>query len=80
MHGRRASSLNYSKCTLQALNSRAQAHAGSRVTATKRWWACAGCGHRFTTVGVVYPALGRCPNQRCAAACAWPCTKGCEAC
>ncbi|KAK9830984.1 hypothetical protein WJX81_005397 [Elliptochloris bilobata] len=42
-----------------------KAHAGSRVTASKRWWACTGCGHRFTTVGVVYPKLGRCPSQRC---------------
>ncbi len=43
---------------------RAQDHAGSRVTATKRWWACGGCGHRFTTVGVAYPTVQRCPSQR----------------
>lgn len=47
----------------------AQAHEGARVTATKRWWTCCGCGHRFTTVGVAHPALGRCPNQRHAP---WP--------
>lgn len=80
MQGRNTASLAFSTRTYQALLMQGQAHAGSRVTATKRWWACTGCGHRFTTVGVVYPTHGRCPNQRCAAAFAWPCAKACKAC
>ena len=30
---------------------------------TKRWWTCAGCNHRFSTLGVKYPTK-RCPNAR----------------
>ncbi len=32
-----------------------------QTKATKRWWKCGGCGGRFSTVGVRYPA-GRCPR------------------
>ncbi|EFN59862.1 hypothetical protein CHLNCDRAFT_133673 [Chlorella variabilis] len=37
----------------------AHPHAVERVEVTKRWWQCQGCKHRFTTVGLKYPA-GRC--------------------
>ena len=40
-----------------------QEHAGERVTATKRWWACTCCSHRFATVATKYPSQ-RCPNPR----------------
>lgn len=37
------------------------AHLVEVVQVTKRWWACEGCAHRFTTVGVRHPT-GRCPK------------------
>ena len=40
-----------------------QGHEGKSVTVTKRWWTCAGCSHRFSTLGVKYPKT-RCPNPR----------------
>ncbi|KFM25012.1 MCM10-like protein [Auxenochlorella protothecoides] len=30
-------------------------HLVDRVTATKRWWGCEACHHRFATMGVKYP-------------------------
>ncbi|CAL5219574.1 g1434 [Coccomyxa viridis] len=43
-----------------------QGHEGKSVIVTKRWWTCAGCSHRFSTLGVKYPTK-RCPNARCSA-------------
>lgn len=40
----------------------AHPHAVERLTATKRWWQCEGCGHRFDTVGVRLPRKG-CARQ-----------------
>lgn len=36
----------------------AHPHAVERLTATKRWWQCEGCGHRFDTVAVRLPRKG----------------------
>ena len=33
----------------------ARGHALTRITAVKRWWQCAGCGARSSTVGLRYP-------------------------
>ena len=34
-------------------------HDVQRVTTTKRWWLCKGCGYHFSTLGV------RLPKTRC---------------
>jgi rubrerythrin len=34
----------------------------ARVRATKRWWQCARCAGRFSTVGQRYPTGSRCPR------------------
>ncbi|PSC68556.1 MCM10-like protein [Micractinium conductrix] len=39
----------------------AHSHAVERVEATKRWWQCESCRHRFATVGLKYPS-NRCPK------------------
>lgn len=37
-------------------------HNVQRVSATKRWWLCIGCGHHIATVGVRLPTA-RCPRS-----------------